>query len=439
MHIQFSDRWGVPLQAADETSVSLFGDAVEDLVTLSGDPVTAADAAVASPGGPVLGHVLRAYLALYGASAEGLERAAVALEEAEQSADGFGEREVLHVRAARSWFDGDWVGASRWLERALLHEARDLLALRVAQDLHFFLGDRAGLLRVAEQVVPAWHPGEPGWGHVQGILAFGLEENARYREAETSARAALGSSPDDVWAVHALAHVFEMEGRPEDGVEFLRATEDHWSPSYFAVHNWWHRALYHLELGGIDDVLALYDGPIRAARSSEWLDVVDAAALLWRLSLFGIDVHERAMQLSGDIEPLIAEPVYVFNDWHAVMAFSLAGRHDLADRVIGSDRERARGTNRVRVDAAGLALLDGFALFGEGQFGRAFDRLADVHARAHIVGGSHAQRDVIDLTLLAAATRAGRTAEVEHLAAGRRVRKPSAAPAVGRLLASNAV
>ena len=205
------------------------------------------------------------------------------------------------------------------------------------------------------------------------------------------------------------------------------------------MHNWWHRALYHLELGEIDTVLALYDGPIRATRSSEWLDVVDAAALLWRLSLFGVDVHERASQLSGDIEPLIAEPVYVFNDWHAVMAFSLAGRHDLADRVIGSDRERARGTNRVRVDAAGMALLDGFALFGEGQFGRAFDRLADVLDRAHVVGGSHAQRDVIDLTLLAAATRAGRTAEVEHLAAGRRLRKPSAAPAVGRLLAANAV
>lgn len=439
MHIQISDRWGVPLQAADEASVSLFGDAVEELVTLSGDPVTAADATVASPGGPVLGHVLRAYLALYGTSAEGLELAAVALEEAERAADGLGEREVLHLRAARSWLDGDWVGACHWLERALLHEARDLLALRVAHDLHFFLGDRAGLLRVAEQVVPAWHPGEPGWGYVQGILAFGLEENARYREAEASARAALGSSAEDVWAVHALAHVFEMEGRPEDGVAFLRATEDHWSSSYFAVHNWWHRALFHLELGDIDEVVALYDGPIRAGRTSGWLDLVDAAALLWRLSLFGTDVHGRAAPLAGDFEPLIAEPVYVFNDWHAVMAFSLAGRHDLAHRVVEADRERARGTNRDRVDAVGLALLDGFALFGEGQYDRAFDRLADVHTRAHVVGGSHAQRDVIDLTLLAAATRAGRSAEVEHLAAARRSRKPSTAPAVGRLLASNAV
>ena len=438
MPIQFSDRWGVPLQAADPDAVSSFNDAVEDLVTLSGDPGAAADAAVASPGGPVLGHVVRAYLALYGASAEGLGVASGALEEAARADDGPGEREVLHLRAARSWLEGDWVGAGHWLERALLHEARDLLALRVAQDLHFVLGDRAGLLRVAEQAVPAWTPGEPGWGYVQGILAFGLEENARYREAETSARAALGSSADDVWAVHALAHVFEMEGRPDDGVDFLCETEDNWAPSYFAVHNWWHRALYHLELGQLDEVLGLYDGPIRAGRSSEWLDVDDAAALLWRLSLFGVDVSGRAAQLSDDIEPLLAEPVYVFNDWHAVMAFGLAGRHDLSHRVLEANRERARGTNRARVDAAGLALLDGFSLFGEGQFGRAFDRLADVHSAAHAVGGSHAQRDVIDLTLLAAATRAGRTAEAEHLAARRRGRKPSAAPAVGRLLASNA-
>src|SRR5206468_1385350 len=134
--------------------------------------------------------------------------------------------------------------------------------------------------------------------------AFGLEENADYRQAESRARAALDHNPRDVWSVHALAHVFEMEGSQQDGVDFLTASAPCWSASFFAIHNWWHRGLYHLELGETGEALALYDDPIRAGRSTEWLDVVDAAALLWRLSLFGVDVTERAEQLAADIGDL---------------------------------------------------------------------------------------------------------------------------------------
>ena len=105
--------------------------------------------------------------------------------------------------------------------------------------------------------------------------------------------------------MHALAHVFEMEGSQQDGVKFLTASASDWSGSFFAIHNWWHRGLYHLELGEISEALALYDGPIRAGRSTEWLDVVDAAALLWRLSLFGVDAAERAAALAADIDDLV--------------------------------------------------------------------------------------------------------------------------------------
>ena len=93
-------------------------------------------------------------------------------------------------------------------------------------------------------------------------------------------------------------------------------------------------------------MLALYDGPLRQSRSSEWLDVIDAASLLWRLSLAGIDVSERASLLSEDIEPPVDEPVYIFIDWHAVMVIGLAGRTDLADRVIAASR-RSVGSNAV--------------------------------------------------------------------------------------------
>src|SRR6201989_2491956 len=113
-----------------------------------------------------------------------------------------GERELHHLRAARHWAEGDWEAATRSLERALLCHPRDLLALKVAQDLYFFLGNRLELRDTAARVLPAWTRDRPGWGYVQGIYAFGLEENAASRQAESRARAALEVNPRDVWSVH---------------------------------------------------------------------------------------------------------------------------------------------------------------------------------------------------------------------------------------------
>ena len=430
----FTDRWGVPVQAGHEKAVDLLGDAVEQLAALAGDPAAAAEAAVAADDSLILGHIYRAYLALYGTTPEGVSAAAGIL-------GGLGEpqceREAQHLRAARAWAAGQWDQATRALERALLLNPRDLLALKVAQDLYFFLGSRLDLRDVAARVLPSWPAGQPGWGYVQGMYAFGLEENAAYRQAEARARAALGANPRDVWAVHALAHVFEMEGSQHDGVAFLSGTADDWSGSFFAIHNWWHHALYHLELGELDQALALYDRPIRAGRSTEWLDIVDAAALLWRLSLAGADIAGRAQLLAADISPLVGQPVYLFNDWHAVMAFGLAGEHGRAADLIAANRQLPPGTNRAAAERAGLALLEGFSAFAAGDPGRAIDLMIDVRPRADAVGGSHAQRDIIDLTLIAAAARAGEASLARALVTERALRKPSAEAAARELAEVN--
>ena len=330
----FTDHWGAPLQAGNREGVALFDRAVDGLARLGGEPVADAEAAAAADPDLVLARLLGAYFALYGTTADGVAEARRTVTELESGPGPRGEREILHLRAVRAWAEGDWVGATRALERALLHDPRDLVALKVAQDLYFFLGDQVGLRDVAARILRAWTPDRPGWGYVQGIMAFGLEETGEFRSAETCARAALADNPTDSWATHALAHVFEMEGNQQGGVSFLTETAGDWTPSYFAVHNWWHLALFELELGRVDAVLDIYDGPIRSKRSSEWLHIVDAAALLWRLSLFGVDVSERAGRLADDIEPLLGSSIYVFNDWHAVMALGLAGRADAVRRVI---------------------------------------------------------------------------------------------------------
>src|SRR5580693_5187908 len=401
----FADRWGVPVRAGSADAVALLDQAVEDLAALAGDPVADAEAAVAADDSLVLGHLYRAYLALYGTTPEGVATAGEIVKKLDAAV--LGERETHHLRAARSWADGDWEATARSLERALLCHPRDLLALKVAQDLYFFLGNRLELRDVAARVLPAWPRSRPGWGYVQGMYAFGLEENAAYRQAESRARAALDHNPRDVWSVHALAHVFEMEGSQRDGVEFLTKSAGDWSGSFFAIHNWWHRTLYHLELGQIDEALALYDPP------------------------------DRAAQLAADIDDLVGDPVYIFNDWHAVMAFGLAGDQARVERVILANRHLTAPTNRMAAERAGLDLLEAFGAFAAGRPDRAIDLLIDIRPRANAVGGSHAQRDVIDLTLIAAAARVGDDSLARALVTERVARKPSAEASARQLVAEN--
>jgi tetratricopeptide (TPR) repeat protein len=432
---EFPDRWRVPVRASSADAVALLDEAIEDLAGLAGDPLADADAVAAADDSLVLGHIYRAYLQLYGTTPAGVAAAGEILRQLDETV--VGEREAHHLHAARAWAAGDWEATTRSLERALLRHPRDLLALKVVQDLYFFLGNRLELRDTAARVLPAWPAEQPGWGYVQGIYAFGLEENADYRQAEARARAALEHNPRDVWAVHALAHVFEMEGSQQDGVKFLTASAPDWSASFFAVHNWWHRGLFHLELGEIDEALALYDSRIRATRSTEWLDVVDAAALLWRLALFGVDVTERAAQLAADIDGLVTSPVYVFNDWHAVMAFGLAGDHPRNELVVAANRHLTAPTNRHAAERAGVDLLEAFSAFADSRPDRAIDLLIDIRPRASAVGGSHAQRDIIDLTLIAAAARAGDDALARALVTERVARKPAAEAAARQLVIEN--
>ena len=150
----------------------------------------------------------------------------------------------------------------------------------------------------------------------------------------------------------------EMQGRQRDGIAWMRGNTEAWSrDSFFAVHNWWHLALYHLDLGEIDEVLALFDGPIYGARSRVILDMIDASAMLWRLHLRGIDVGDRWNAVADAWEPVKDAGNYAFNDAHAMMAFVGAGRRELGARVLEAqvrgDGSAAATTRRSPARSAG--------------------------------------------------------------------------------------
>ena len=136
-----------------------------------------------------------------------------------------------------------------------------------------------------------------------------------------------------------------FRSRTGDGIAWMRANPDAWSrDSFFAVHNWWHLALYHLDRQEIDEVLKLYDGPIYGARSAVVMDMIDASAMLWRLHLRGIPVGDRWKALADNWAPLASAGNYAFNDAHAAMAFVGAGRPAMTETILDAQDRAMAGT-----------------------------------------------------------------------------------------------
>jgi hypothetical protein len=257
--------------------------------------------------------------------------------------------------------------------------------------------------------------------------AFGLEEMGDYARAEEAGRESVRRDGRDAWGAHAVAHVLEMTNRIEDGVGWLVSTAAGWSTdNFFAVHNWWHLALYHFDRQEWGEVLRLYDERIRGGDSTVIMDLLDASALLWRLKLHGVDVGRRWHRIAAAWEPRIDDAWYAFNDSHAMMAFAGAGREDLAQRLLSVMERTARldSDNGAMTRIVGLPVARALHAYAHGKYATAVDLLTPIKARTARLGGSHAQRDLVGQTLLSASERAGLDATTRALLHERLMLKP---------------
>jgi len=368
---------------------------------------------LASADDPVpMAHVLMAYLHLMGTDPDDLATARTAYESLRNA--GGNERERAHAEAIGAWLDGDWIGAQRRLEDLLVRWPTDVLALFIGHQLDFFVGDAHTLRDRPIRTLRALDPEHPYAPFVKGMASFGLEEAGHYEQAIDVGLAAVAANPDDVWGVHAVVHAYEMLGRVDDGIRFMRSDETRWeSGNLFTVHNWWHLALYELEAERPERSLAIYDAEVHHAGSAcVPIEMLDASALLWRLRLSDIDTGDRFGVLADAWVPKAAnEPWYVFNDLHAVMAFAGAGRLAEAHELIGRlDRwlDTAGGTNARMTAEIGLPTCRAAVAFIEERYADVIAELLPIRRIFNHIGGSHAQRDALQRTLLEAALRSGR-------------------------------
>lgn len=420
------DHRGAPVSGANAKSLELYETAISQFNCYVGDPVATCDAALAESPDFAMALALKAYLLLSGMERGPVAGAAELLARMRQVT--LNDRERRHAAAIACLADGAFHRASERLEDILIEDPRDILALQMGHLLDFYRGDSRNLRDRVARVLPEWNQGLPGYHALLAMHSFGLEETGDYARAEESGRRAIAMNGRDGWAYHAVAHVMEMMGRYEDGAKWLQTGENGWAPeSFFAVHNWWHLALFHLEADQTAEVLKLYDGPIRGGQSNVILDMVDASALLWRLHLRGIDLGGRWDGIADRWQPLAEDKLYAFNDAHAVMALLGAGRRDAADRVVNVMAQTAhkQSDNGTMTREVGLPLARALLAFEQGSYPAVIELLRPLRNIAGRFGGSHAQRDLIDLTLIEAAQRAGQGKLVRALANERLALKPN--------------
>ncbi len=403
-----TDATGLTLTGASAAAAGDFRAAVSAYHRYAGDPMRLLKAATADSPGFLMANVLKAYLTLYGANPIVACMGHAALDAARDLPGT--ARELAHLAAAQAMARGELKAAGRILEDVAVAHPLDSVALQVGQLIDFLTGDSRMLRDRIGRALPSWTPDTPDYHAVLGMMAFGLEETGLYGRAEAMGREAIALEPRNGWARHAVAHVLEMQDRRADGVAWMRGSIPEWTEgSFFAVHNWWHLSLFHLGLDETEAVLALYDGPIFGEPSGMAFDLDDAASLLWRLHLRGVDVSERWAVLADAFEAKGGWGDYAFDDFHAMAAFVGAGRTDAAREVMAAQAvalERP-GDNALFVRAVGLPAMRALEAFGEGRHADAADLLRPIRSQTHLFGGSHAQRDVIDLTLIEAAERGG--------------------------------
>lgn len=324
-------------------------------------------------------------------------------------------REAKHVDAVDLFAHGNMNGAAKIWEEILVKHPTDMMAIKFAHDTYFYLGESAQIRDSIERIYPIWQKQRPLLhAYIHGMYAFGLEETLDYEKAEKTGRRGLELMPNDPWAVHALAHVYEMTERQTQGLEFVSSTVKDWEMcNYLACHNFWHWALYHIEKDETEAASELFEKEIqtRALKSGNILDIVDACSLLYRLDL----LYPRLYSGSGKwidmyelCKPHHQDHILGFNDIHYSMAYLAVEKIDKAEDLLLGIRsmEDSIADHWVPVTTT---ILEAMIDFKREKYSTTVEKLNKVKSEIVKIGGSNAQRDVFDQLHLIAALKSNNT------------------------------
>jgi tetratricopeptide (TPR) repeat protein len=303
------------------------------------------------------------------------------------------DRERAWLTVVSTWVAGDVDKSLAALDTIADAWPRDLIAVKLGQLHAFNRGDATTLLHFGERAAAA----NPDNRFVHAMHAFGLEECNRIDEAEALARKALAIDRRDPWAHHAVAHCLEARGRLLDGVAFLKSMSDTWEScnSFMYTHNWWHLALFLIDLDRGDEALALYDKRVWGVWKEFSEDQINAISLLARLELRGIDIGDRWADLVIYLKPRLHEHFSPFLDLQYLYGLARAGEQSAVTEMLASLEDRAERARPFEREAwADCAVPMAHGLAQEARGGGIVSLGVGGQAMPHLqaIGGSIAQR-----------------------------------------------
>jgi hypothetical protein len=332
-------------------------------------------------------------------------------------------RERAHVDALAAWIEGDLDRAITIWEGILRGHPRDVIAFRLAHFSNFWLGRPADMASSVERILPAWSEADGlTFASILACRCFALEEAGSLSAAEPVGRRAIDIDPTDLWAAHAVAHVLEMQGRRAEGLLWLAALAPNWEGSNNLQHHlWWHAALFRLEQGDTKAVLDLYDtrfrnlsSPLTMANPDVYIDIQNAASMLFRLERLGVNIGDRWGELADQAETRIGDCLSAFTLPHWMMALTATRRNEMAENLIEGMRRFANGGGTLAplVRKFALPISQAIIAHRSGRYAEAVALMRPALGGMHQLGGSHAQQDVLEQLFVDAALKAGLDADI---------------------------
>lgn len=404
-----SDSLGNPVTLESDAALAAVNDFVEGFIACEARAANVL--ACAQEDTSPLVQACAAAVHLFAESRDGPLNARPFLERALAGAARTTDREQRFIAAIGAWAEGDMARAAALHEEQARLHPRDLACVKLGQYHRFNAGDAPGMLRLALSALP--RAGDVAELH--GMLAFGWEQCHALEAAEASARHAVALKRKEPWAHHALAHVMLTQGRLHEGHAFLAEVSDTWVGlnSFMVTHNWWHQALFALELDERDEALALYDQRVWGVDKTYTQDQVNAVSLLARIELAGFDVGNRWHELANWLAARTQDQVLPFLDLQYLYGLARAGRAE-ADVLMSNVEAHAARHPGVWREVA-LPAAHGLLAHARGDMQRTLNGLGQALPRMLEIGGSHAQRDLFDQIHLDALLRAGHRTAAQHL------------------------